>query len=1140
MSLESADSCFFEADSSTLQYFQKIEKLEGFVFWEFEIDTSHFNYSRGVLELFQNFKGLPEEIFSEQFFSLGDYRSLRELIEAFYYKQELNYLVFCYKIESLEQFLEVKFEKNVQAKKVWGYFKDITAEASEKKRLIEENNCLLKAQSVAHIGNWRYIISQNKLIWTPETFNIFGRDPAFGEPEIEEHRRSIHPDDFDKWYSVVDQALKTGTSYSVIFRTILPDGSVRYVQALGDSLLSNGVVIELFGTVMDVTDAQVARNQLQESEKRFSLAVAGANDGIWDWMDVSKDEEYWSPRFLQLLDYQEGEIEPSYTNFLKLLHPSDFPKVKEAVEKHFEEGTPFDTEYRLKTKNGEYRWFRAKGKLSFDTATGVRRLTGSITDICDTKYAENRLKESEEKFKQAFEKSPIAKAIITLDDKFLDANEKMSELLGYPLTELVQRSLQELVLPEDADNDFTPLKQLIKDEIKSYQVEKRCLHKNGNTVCLLWNVTLIRDEAGNSLYRIVEMQDITEKRATEEILHETQERFDLAVKGASVGLWDWNLKTNALFWSPRFLELVGIDDPKEFVPDLTSFTARVHPEDFERVINCINSHINNKTPFDIDYRLRKEDGQYLWIHAKGQAVWDAQGNAVRMAGSVDDITDRKDFENKLKSAKEQAEAGNQAKSNFVATISHELRTPLNGILGMVQLLRTTRVDSIQEEYLRILEVSGQTLLNLINEILDFSKIEAEKFEIQNAEFNVENCIEDVIDVISSKAAEKSLDVYYRIDNRIPETLIGDFFRLKQVLTNLASNAVKFTDSGSVSIDVKLLEKSPKMSELEFIVKDTGIGIPREKIKHLFQPFSQIDSSNTRKYGGTGLGLAISKKLVELMHGEIKARSQEGVGSSFVFTVKLECAENNTETKYLEPLLNNLNLSKNKVLIVSSKQEMKKYLNELCEAAGLESEGVSAQDEAVSLLEKSSYQLLILDSENENLQNNLLLLTQRDDLPVIYLSFTKSAQNAAFANLLLKPLKHRKLINDILIPVRSRNGSSKAVFGKLKILIVDDNPVSQHIAFKMLHRIGCMTAIMEKISSECDLKNYDLVLLNYDEYSKREEDLINQSAVMNTKFVLTKFKEDKPILPQKLNSESFIGFINKPFSEDELKQVLEKL
>ena len=362
---------------------------------------------------------------------------------------------------------------------------------------------------------------------------------------------------------------------------------------------------------------------------------------------------------------------------------------------------------------------------------------------------------------------------------------------------------------------------------------------------------------------------------------EDAEIFKLAVECSDLGVWEYNVATGQLIWSRKLYEIVGVE-PGTLV-NFTDFHKFIHPEDLDMVRAEVQKSIDNHASYDLEYRLvRPNAGETIWTRFIGKASYDASGKPSKMFGTLVDITHHK-------MAELDAMNADRAKSEFLANMSHEIRTPMNGIMGMTQLLANCQLGPREREFVKTIDRSGQALLTIINDILDFSKIEAGRIELDHSPFLLRESLEDVTSLLSTAATDTGVDLLLRIDPDLPETYIGDVGRVRQILTNLVGNALKFTHEGHVLIDVTGAV-TDQMAKLNIAVSDTGIGIEEGQLSQVFEKFSQADGSTTREYEGTGLGLSIATNLAKLMNGEITAVSEVGKGSTFTVKIELDVTE----------------------------------------------------------------------------------------------------------------------------------------------------------------------------------------------------------------------------------------------------------
>ncbi|QTA80623.1 Two component system response regulator/histidine kinase, PAS domain-containing [Desulfonema limicola] len=600
-------------------------------------------------------------------------------------------------------------------------------------------------------------------------------------------------------------------------------------------------------------------------------------------------------------------------------------------------------------------------------------------------------------------------------------------------------------------------------------------------------------------------QEIKERKRVAEALQE-RERSMKTLVGNLPGLT--YRSRNDRHWTKEFVsegcfQLTGYR-PEAFINNNEiSFYEIIHEDDREKIWNEVQKALKKRQPFRFIYRINDKNGLEKWVWEQGQGVYE-NGKIIALEGLIHDITETKEAEKALKQAKTAAEAASRAKSEFLAKMSHEIRTPLNAIVGLTYLAMQTELTVRQRDYLTKIKVSSQILLGVINDILDFSKIEAGKMKLEFTEFTLDEVLETLSHLIKGQAEQKEIEVLFSVDENVPQFLTGDPLRLGQILVNLTGNAVKFTQSGEIIVSVKPADKqdwSSGLIKLLFSVKDTGIGIPPEKISLLFEPFAQADGSTTRQFGGTGLGLSICRRLVEMMGGEINVKSTPGQGSIFSFTAEFGMVYEEEKYWALPSYLEGA-----KVLLVDDNQSSLKILQAMFLSFSFAPTLSYSGNNAVSILEnntgENSFKLVCLDWKMPGMDGyeTLKLIKENPRIKnkpkIIMISgygetMLENPDNKGVDAILIKPVSRTVLFNTI-IEIFDKKNIKKHIhvrqdaiqifenLSKAKILIVEDNKINQQVARELLESAGITVEIaengrkaIEAVQNSC----FDLILMD---------------------------------------------------------------
>jgi PAS domain S-box-containing protein len=607
---------------------------------------------------------------------------------------------------------------------------------------------------------------------------------------------------------------------------------------------------------------------------------------------------------------------------------------------------------------------------------------------------------------------------------------------------------------------------------------------------LYWVDSMIAPFIGNDglVEKYVSIRtDITKRVEDQRRLEEMSTRMSLAIEGGNDGLWDWpDVHLKAQWWSPSYYAMLGYDD-QELTPSSKSYRAILHPDSW-----AISRHANQQAlaglgSMDVEVQLRTKSAGYRWFRVRGKLGFDTQGRALRMAGSTQDITERKNYERELQAARRDAEAATISKGQFLANMSHEIRTPMNAILGLLNLLQNTELTARQIDYASKTEGAAKSLLGLLNDILDFSKVEAGKMALESEPFRIDRVLRDLSVVLSANVGAKDVEVLFDLDTSLPAVVRGDALRLQQVLVNLAGNAIKFTARGQVVLALRTLAHTNDAVTIEFSVQDTGIGIAQEHQALIFSGFSQAEGSTTRRFGGTGLGLAISKRLVEVMGGEIQITSSPGAGSTFSFALQMPVV---ALVPYELAMAQRPALAPQRVLVVEDNPVAGELMLRMVRSWGWTADLAESGTRALELVSmtcadepmRMPYSLIYMDwqlpdRDGWESTRHIRQWVQRKGLaqPVVIMVTAHGRETLAQRTLdeqdmlngfLVKPVTASMLYDAVMDAGSANSGLRLAAKGRsnarqlsgMRILVVEDNLINQQVADELLSASGAIVSL----------------------------------------------------------------------------------
>ena len=976
--------------------------------------------------------------------------------------------------------------------------------------LVAARTSLNFALESASLGWWDCDVSTGEIVVNAGVASILGYGLEDLPPAtVKAWRALCHPEEAESWRRRLTHHLSgQSASFVVEYRIRHRSGDWVWVSHSGrvTSRGPDGRPLRMAGTLADITERKRAETQLLEERALFMAGPVV----VFKWLPVrGRPVAYVSPNLLESFGHSPEAL--LLTRYADLVHPDDEAAIAEEVDRLLEEPAVTSRRQQYRIRHGDGSWRTVHDHLTFvrDAEGTATAIYGYLLDVTTQVEAQEVVARAAELRRTLIDNSGVGVFLASPDRTILEASKRACSMLGYSRDELIGQSFSLIHVSREKFEAFGPqYRQLIA--FGSTTLEYPLRHKDGTELwCSLSGTPL--DPSDLSKDVIWTFQDVSERRRAEEARRAFEELMTHALDATGEGVWEWDFATDVIKHNAQWCKILGIEDGRR-EHATSEFLAMLHEQDRETVLERLRACQRGEGRYQSEHRVRRCGGKVIWVEDRGRIVeWDADDRPMRLIGSLADVTERKradaelrqvnvDLEQAMAKANamaDEARRANIAKSEFLANMSHEIRTPLNAVLGMTGLLLHTRLDDEQRHYASTVQSSGEALLTLLNDILDFSKLEAKKVEIETIEFDPRGLLDDLASLMAVRAQEKGIELVCYATPELPARLLGDPGRLRQILTNLVGNALKFTSRGEVVIRASV--STGEIAGIRFSVQDSGIGIPADKQDMIFQSFTQVDASTSREYGGTGLGLAISRQLVEAMGGRMGVLSEVGKGSEFWFTVPLPAAGSEVGwARY--PILGGT-----RVLLVDENRPSREAFALQLSAWGAEvgeaSDGPSALAELGRAASQArSYGVAVLDTAIPGTDAEALASAIRQDaltaatrLVMVVSGGRRGdaarAKELGFAASLTKPLRYGSLLDLARLlsgsaperpATRGTDGAAGAARDDVRILLVEDNFTNQEVALGILKNLGLRA---EAVASGADAVMalewfpYDLVLMD---------------------------------------------------------------
>jgi two-component system, sensor histidine kinase and response regulator len=964
------------------------------------------------------------------------------------------------------------------------------------------------ATAVAKVGVWEWNLADDALNWDATMFEIYGFKATVSLPYAQ-WEVAVHPADLPDRVAALQKVVAEKGQGTAEFRIILKDGSIRHISAVEKVVLDkSGDVSSVVGVNMDVTarrqaeaalraakeDAEAASTVLAEQAALLDLAmdaifVRDSNDQITFWNRGAAKQYGWTSE--QALGKVAHEL--LQTRFL-------IPLAE--VKTHLSHQGQWEGEVVHTCANGSRITVASRWALQ-------RNLNGDPPGVLEINSDITARKQAEEAFLAVAESSRLNELrLLAAADSSMDClyfcdavrgakgeiedfaftyvNSNAVSLTAYTLQDLIGANMGALF----PINWKLGLIEKYKEVVRTGRPFSGEFAIQEETIRTAW-LRLQAVKLGDGV--AITASDVTDRKQQEEALRKSEHFLDRTGRLAGVGGWEVDVATRVVTWSAETYRILAAD--LEYQPTLEEAYNLYAPEDRPVISAAVEKALTEGLGWDLELTVIRFDGRRISVRVVGTVDY-IDGRAVQLSGAFQDITASIQVKAELLAAKDAAEAASRAKSQFLTVMSHEIRTPMNSVLGLATFLLDTNLTPEQHQSVETICRSGEALLAIITDVLDFSKIEAGGLELESVEFDLYGLVEDCVDSLSLRSRQKNVELRTSVDDGVPDRVVSDPTRLRQIMLNLLSNALKFTERGYVQIRLTVQHCSKETCRIGFYVEDTGIGISPESMPLLFQNFSQVDSSTTRRFGGTGLGLAITKRLVEMLGGgAIAVDSVLGEGSTFGFVLDFRIAPAAAGMETLRQ-----QLSGKTVLVVSDSADQSLIIRKHLEWAGCQvcetKKEIAAMAMALSAAEEGKpFALAVLNLNSAAMDGIILARKMKADLrlkglaPVVLSASSESNASAEADELgigfMVEPLRRIPLLTTLarLLNDPERTASTlltDASPGILHILLAEDHPPNQMVVQLILKKLNCQIDIvangLEAIAN-CVQRSYDLILMD---------------------------------------------------------------